>query len=69
MRKTSEKTATGGKGPTAPAGRSDGESAVLAKIAEMPEPYRTMGARLHSMIDSISPVLSPKVWYGMPAYA
>ncbi len=48
---------------------ADGESAVLAKIAEMPEPYRGIGERLHAMIRSTAPALSPKVWYGMPAYA
>jgi hypothetical protein len=47
----------------------DGESAVLARIAEMPEPYRSMGERLHNIIKTSAPVLSPKTWYGMPAYA
>ncbi|OLD03822.1 DUF1801 domain-containing protein [Candidatus Bathyarchaeota archaeon] len=47
----------------------DGESAVLAKIAEMPEPDRTMGKRLHAIIKESAPVLSPRLWYGMPAYA
>jgi len=47
----------------------DGESAVLAKIAEMPEPDRTMAARLHAIIKASAPDLSPKTWYGMPAYA
>jgi hypothetical protein len=46
-----------------------GESAVLAKIAEMPEPDRTMGERLHAIIKASAPALSPKTWYGMPAYA
>jgi uncharacterized protein YdhG (YjbR/CyaY superfamily) len=46
-----------------------GESEVLAKIAEMPEPDRTMGERLHAIIKASAPVLSPKTWYGMPAYA
>jgi hypothetical protein len=49
--------------------RSDGESAVLAKIAEMTEPDRAMGKRLHTVIKASAPVLSPKLWYGMPAYA
>jgi hypothetical protein len=48
---------------------TDGESAVLAKIAEMPEPDRAMGERLHAIIKSSAPALSPKTWYGMPAYA
>src|SRR5215216_4343304 len=46
-----------------------GESDVLAKIAEMPEPDRTMGKRLHEIIKASAPALSPKTWYGMPAYA
>ena len=45
------------------------ESDVLAKIAEMPEPDRTMGERLHAIIKASAPALSPKTWYGMPAYA
>jgi uncharacterized protein YdhG (YjbR/CyaY superfamily) len=45
------------------------ESAVLAKIAEMPKPDRTMGERLHAIIKASAPALSPKTWYGMPAYA
>jgi hypothetical protein len=49
--------------------KAEGESAVLAKIAEMSEPDRTMGGRLHAIIKVSAPVLSPKTWYGMPAYA
>ena len=48
--------------------KADGESAVLAKIAEMPEPERTMAKRLHAIIKASAPALSPKTWYGMPAY-
>ena len=51
------------------ADKADGESAVLAKIAAMPEPYRAMGERLHAIIKASAPALSPKLWYGMPAYA
>jgi uncharacterized protein YdhG (YjbR/CyaY superfamily) len=51
------------------ADKADGESAVLAKIAEMPEPDRTMGKRLHAVIKASAPALSPRLWYGMPAYA
>ena len=51
------------------AGKADGESAVLAKIAAMPAPDRAMGERLHAIIQASAPVLSPKTWYGMPAYA
>src|ERR671931_551828 len=50
-------------------GKADGESDVLAKIAEMPEPDRAMAQRLHAMIKAEAPALSPKTWYGMPAYA
>jgi hypothetical protein len=49
--------------------KGDGESAVLAKIAAMPEPDRTMGKRLHAVIKESAPSLSPRLWYGMPAYA
>ncbi|MBO0777639.1 MAG: DUF1801 domain-containing protein [Ktedonobacteraceae bacterium] len=49
--------------------RAEGESDVLAKIAEMPEPERAMARRLHEIITTSAPVLSPKTWYGMPAYA
>jgi uncharacterized protein YdhG (YjbR/CyaY superfamily) len=45
------------------------ESDVLAKIAEMPEPDRTMAGRLHAIVKASAPALSPKTWYGMPAYA
>lgn len=51
------------------ADESNGESAVLAKIAEMLEPDRAMAERLHAIIKASAPVLSPKLWYGMPAYA
>src|SRR5947199_2664456 len=49
--------------------KADGEGAVLAKIAEMPEPDRTMAKRLHTIIKESAPALSPRLWYGMPAYA
>ena len=49
--------------------RAAGESDVLAKIAEMPELERVMATRLHALIKASAPVLSPKTWYGMPAYA
>ena len=51
------------------ADKTDGESAVLAKIAEMREPDRAMGKRLHAIIKASAPGLSPRLWYGMPAYA
>jgi uncharacterized protein YdhG (YjbR/CyaY superfamily) len=49
--------------------KADGESAVLAKIAEMPEPDRALAERLHAVIKASAPALSPKTWYGQPAYA
>jgi uncharacterized protein YdhG (YjbR/CyaY superfamily) len=55
------------RGPRA--GKADGERDVLAKIAEMPEPDRAMAARLHAIIKASAPALSPRTWYGMPAYA
>jgi uncharacterized protein YdhG (YjbR/CyaY superfamily) len=51
------------------AGKADGESEVLAKIAEMPKPDRAMAERLHAIITASAPALSPRTWYGMPAYA
>jgi uncharacterized protein YdhG (YjbR/CyaY superfamily) len=55
------------RGPRA--GKADGESDLLAKIAEMREPDRAMARRLHAIIKANAPALSPKTWYGMPAYA
>ena len=57
----------GRRGPRS--GKADGESDVLAKIAEMPEPDRAMAERLHEIVKASAPALSPKTWYGMPAYA
>jgi uncharacterized protein YdhG (YjbR/CyaY superfamily) len=56
-----------GRGPRAK--KADGESDVLAKIAEMPEPDRAMAERFHALVKASAPTLSPKTWYGMPAYA
>jgi uncharacterized protein YdhG (YjbR/CyaY superfamily) len=53
----------------AAADKADGESDLLAKIAEMPERDRAMGKRLHAVIKASAPALSPRTWYGMPAYA
>jgi uncharacterized protein YdhG (YjbR/CyaY superfamily) len=53
----------------AAAGKADGESDVLAKIAEMPEPDRAMAERVHAIVKASAPALSPRTWYGMPAYA
>ena len=55
------------RGPRA--GKADGEGDVLAKIAEMPEPDRALAKRLHAIIKASAPALSPRTWYGMPAYA
>jgi uncharacterized protein YdhG (YjbR/CyaY superfamily) len=49
--------------------KTDGESAVLVAIAAMEVPYRAMGERLHAIIKANAPALSPRLWYGMPAYA
>lgn len=51
------------------ASKADGESDVLAKIAEMPEPDRAMAERLHAIIKASAPALAPRTWYGMPTYA
>jgi uncharacterized protein YdhG (YjbR/CyaY superfamily) len=51
------------------ANKADGESAILAAIAAMPGPDHALGQRLHAIIKASAPVLSPKLWYGMPAYA
>jgi uncharacterized protein YdhG (YjbR/CyaY superfamily) len=53
----------------AEAAKADGESALLAKVAEMPERDRSMAERLHAIVKANAPALSPKTWYGMPAYA
>jgi uncharacterized protein YdhG (YjbR/CyaY superfamily) len=62
-----ELKADGHRGPRA--GKVDGESILLEKIAEMPEPDRTLAERVHALITASAPELSPKTWYGMPAYA
>ena len=51
------------------ADKADGESALLASIAAMPKPDRAMAERLHAVIKASAPALSPRTWYGMPAYA
>jgi uncharacterized protein YdhG (YjbR/CyaY superfamily) len=62
-----EQKAAARRGPRAK--KADGEADVLAKIAEMPEQDRAMGERLHAVIKASAPALSPRLWYGMPAYA
>ena len=53
----------------AEAAKADGESALLAQIAEMPEPDRVLAERFHEIVTASAPALIPKTWYGMPAYA
>jgi uncharacterized protein YdhG (YjbR/CyaY superfamily) len=57
------------RGPRKKKDKADGEGDVLAKIAAMQEPDRAMAKRLHAIIKASAPALSPKTWYGMPAYA
>lgn len=64
-----ELKAEASRGSRANKNKADGESDVLAKIAAMPEPDRAMAKRLHAIIKANGPALSPKTWYGMPAYA
>ena len=67
---TAKKAAKKAVAPPGPrAHKADGDSAVLAKIAAMPGPYRAIGERLHALIKASAPALSPRVWYGMPGYA
>jgi uncharacterized protein YdhG (YjbR/CyaY superfamily) len=67
MKERAQELKAARRGPRA--GKADGESDVLAKIAEMPEPDRAMAERLHALIKASAPALSPRTWYGMPAYA
>jgi len=53
----------------AEARKADGESALLAKVAEMPQADRALAKRVHAIVKATAPALSPKTWYGMPAYA
>jgi uncharacterized protein YdhG (YjbR/CyaY superfamily) len=62
-----ERKATARRGSKAT--RADGESDVLAKIAEMPEPDRSLAERVHALVTASAPELAPRTWYGMPAYA
>ncbi|MGA8218131.1 MAG: DUF1801 domain-containing protein [Solirubrobacterales bacterium] len=57
------------RSPRGKKGRADGEEDVLAKIAEMPKPDRAMAERLHAIVKASAPDLTPRTWYGMPAYA
>ena len=69
MKDTKKETTLNQQKPGTRADKADGESAVLAAIAALPEPDRAMARRLHAIIKASAPVLSPKTWYGMPAYA
>ena len=64
-----EKAAMRERAREAKAGAADGESDVLAKIAEMKGPDRAMAKRIHAIVKASAPDLSPRTWYGMPAYA
>jgi uncharacterized protein YdhG (YjbR/CyaY superfamily) len=64
-----EMKAAARRGPRAKKDEADGEGDVLAKIAAMREPDRAMAMRLHAIVKASAPALSPKTWYGMPAYA
>ena len=64
MRERAQELKKGARG-----GKTDGEADVLAKIAEMPKPDRLLAKRLHALIKASAPALSPRTWYGMPAYA
>jgi uncharacterized protein YdhG (YjbR/CyaY superfamily) len=67
--RTQELKAEARRGTRAMKDKADGESDVLAKISEMSEPDRTMAKRIHAIIKASAPALSPRTWYGMPAYA
>ncbi len=69
MKNAKKETSRNQQKPDQRADKADGESAVLAAIEAMPGPDRTMGERLHAVIKASVPTLSPKLWYGMPAYA
>lgn len=63
------KTARDRGKPQPPAAKTDKKSAVLAAIATMPDPYRAMGEKIHALITATAPGLTPRTWYGMPAYS
>jgi uncharacterized protein YdhG (YjbR/CyaY superfamily) len=69
MKKTPDRTTPPQQKPGRHAGETEGERAVLANIAAKTEPDRAMGERLHAIIRASAPALSPRLWYGMPAYA
>ena len=69
MKRTEKETTRRQQKPRPRAKKADGESDVLAKIATMPGQDRALAERLHAIIKASAPALSPKLWYGMPAYA
>jgi hypothetical protein len=69
MKNNEKETTLNQQKPSPQEDKADGENAVLAAIAQMPDPYRAMGERLHAVIKANAPALSPRLWYGMPAYA
>ncbi len=69
MKKPANPTNPRKQQPGPQANKPDGESAVLATIAAMPEADRVIAGRLHAIIKARAPVLTPRLWYGMPAYA
>ncbi len=69
MKKTTKPATPGQQKPEPHADTADGEGAVLATIAAMPEPDRVIAGKLHEIIRASAPVLTPRLWYGMPAYA
>jgi hypothetical protein len=69
MKKIKKETTVRQPKPGTHAKKADGESAVLAKLAAMPGLDRGIGERLHAIIEANAPALSPRLWYGMPAYA
>ena len=68
MKKTASKPKPDARKPGLDVAHAEGESALLAKVSAMPEPYRSMGKRMHAIIKASAPSLSPRVWYGMPGY-
>ncbi len=69
MKKPASEPTSPQQPPDRRSGSAEGETAVLANIAAMPEPDRAIGERLHAIIKASAPSLSPRLWYGMPAYA
>ena len=69
LSKSARKAAAEGARSAPRVAKADGQAALLANIAAMPQPDRGLGERLHAIIKATAPALSPRLWYGMPAYA